>query len=541
MLQGTIADTYGLTRHGIHLDTSMNNVVAAVRSAGAIRPEERVAAGSIGAVVWVIASASVIGLALVLPAHEEHRTTLVLMGLGGVAWGAFSGLVLDYSRLPVWLIHLSTAAGAAAIAVAIWLSGGARSPAWACLFYVVVFAAYFLKPQAAAAYFAACVAVVLIVALGASSSARAGGTASLVVAAPAFVVLGAAIVVGKRYMWSLRRQAEQLAAEQGALRRVATAVVSGETADHFYELVSVEAGHLLGASGAAVLRLEDGAETTVLGSWSEDPDRRYPPGARFPVAGDSDLAKALSEGRTARILRPVAGGSVARLGYASSMVTPIRVDGRTWGFLAVVSVSPEALTAEHEDRLTEFGNLIATSITNIEDRAALTAQAATDALTGVANHRAFHDRLTADLARARRYGTPVSVAMIDVDRFKLVNDAGGHEAGDEMLIRVARCLSHAARTEDTLARVGGDEFAWILPETSGEEAVVAVQRASDAISAAAQLPRVTISAGVCDSGWTADPTELVRLADRALYSSKDHGRDQVRLYVPSSTDELAAH
>jgi diguanylate cyclase (GGDEF)-like protein len=518
----------------------MNRVVAGVRSAGAIRREERVAAGRVGAVVWVIASASVIGLALALPASEEHRTVLLLMGLSGCAWGAFSGLVLDYSRLPVCLIHLSTAAGTAAIAVAIGLSGGARSPAWVCLFYVVVFAGYFLEPQAAAAYFAACVAVVLIVALGASSSAQADGTASLVVAAPAFVMLGAAIVVGKRYMWSLRRHAEQLAAEQGALRRVATAVVSGEPAEHFYRLVSVEAGHLLGASGAAVLRLEDTSETTVLGSWSEDPDRRYAPGARFPMAGDSDLAKALFDGHTARILRPVAGGSVARLGYASSLVAPIKVGGRMWGFLAVVSVSPEALTSEHEARLTEFGNLIATSITNIEDRATLTAQAATDPLTGVGNHRTFHDRLTADLARARRYGTPMSVAMIDVDRFKLVNDVGGHEAGDEMLIRVARCLSDAARAEDTLARVGGDEFAWILPETSGEEAVVAVQRAREAISDVADLPRVTISAGVCDSSWTADPSELVRLADRALYSSKHHGRDQIRLYVPSSTDELAA-
>jgi diguanylate cyclase (GGDEF)-like protein len=520
----------------------MNRAIAGIRSAGEIRPEERVAAGRVGAVVWVIASVSVIGLALVLPGREEHRTTLVLMGLAGCAWGAFSGLVLDYSRLPVWLIHLSTAAGTVAIAVAIGLSGGARSPAWASLFYVVVFAAYFLKPRAAAAYFAACVAVELVVALSSSSSAQAEGTARLVVAAPAFVVLGAAIVVGKRYMWSLRLQAEQLAAEQGALRRVATAVVSGESAEDFYQLVSAEAGQLLGAGGAAVLRLQDDAETTVLGSWSVDPERRYPPGARFPVAGDSDLAKALSDGRTARILRPVAGGSVARLGYASSMVAPIRVSGRTWGFLAVVSVAPSALTSEHEDRLTEFGNLIAASITNIEDRAALTAQAATDALTGVGNHRTFHDRLTADLARARRYGTPVSVAMIDVDRFKLVNDFGGHEAGDEMLIRVARCLSEAARTEDTLARVGGDEFAWILPETSGPEAVVAVQRARAAITAAAQdLPRVTISAGVCDSGWTTDPTDLVRLADRALYSSKEHGRDQVRLYQPSSTDEFAAH
>ncbi len=145
------------------------------------------------------------------------------------------------------------------------------------------------------------------------------------------------------------------------------------------------------------------------------------------------------------------------------------------------------------------------------------------------------------MARARRYGTPLSVAMIDVDRFKLVNDAGGHEAGDEILVRVARCLSDATRAEDILARVGGDEFAWILPETVGEEAVRAVERARTAMSQGGdELPRVTLSAGICDTRYTADPTELVRLADRALYSSKENGRDQVRLYVPASSDELAA-
>jgi diguanylate cyclase (GGDEF)-like protein len=89
--------------------------------------------------------------------------------------------------------------------------------------------------------------------------------------------------------------------------------------------------------------------------------------------------------------------------------------------------------------------------------------------------------------------------------------------------------------------VGGDEFAWILPETGAAEAQAAVERARAAILATASsgLPRVTISAGICDSRWTSDPTELVRLADRALYSSKDHGRDQIRQYAPTGSDELA--
>jgi diguanylate cyclase (GGDEF)-like protein len=518
----------------------MKRAIAAVRSAGEIRREERVAAGNTGAVVWIIASLSVIAMALCLPAEQVHRGTVVGMGIGGCLWGAVSALCLDYRRRSVSLIHLSTATGVVAITVAIELSGGARSPAWACLFYVVVFAAYFFKPPAAIAYFIACVVADAVALIG-GGSAGAAGAATLVIAAPAFIVLGGAIVVGKRFLWRVRRQAERLAAEQGALRRVATAVVTGEPAGRFYAMVAVEAAQLLAAGAAAILRLDTPEQATIMGSWAQISDRQYRVGNVFPLAPDSDLARAMAVGRPIRVGQVDADSRLGRLGYGSSILAPVRVAGRIWGFLAVASPDAQGLTAEHEGRLTEFAGLISTAITSIEDRAALAAQASTDALTGVANHRTFHERLSADLARACRYGTVVSVAIIDVDHFKLVNDVGGHEAGDEMLIRVARCLSDATRAEDTLARVGGDEFAWILPETDADEARTAVERARSAIVAAdGQLPRVTVSAGICDSQWTSEPNELVRLADRALYSSKDHGRDQVRLYAPAGADELAA-
>jgi diguanylate cyclase (GGDEF)-like protein len=519
----------------------MKRAIAAVRSAGEIRREERAVAGHAGAVVWVIASLSVVAMAAALPDAQVHRDAVVAMGLGGCLWGGFSGLFLDYRRLPGWLIHLSTMAGVVAIGVAISLSGGARSPAWACLFYVVVYAAYFFKPLTAAAYFLACVLADVIALVGGTAGAGAEGTANLVIAAPAFIVLGVAIVVGKRFLFRVRRQAERLAAEQGALRRVATAVVSGEPADRFYQIVAVEAGQLLAAGAAGILRLDAPDQATILGSWAESANRTYRVGDTFAVAPDSDLARALAAARPVRVERVAAQSSVGRLGYGSSLVAPIQVAGRGWGFLAAASLGPHVFGPEHERRLTEFAALISTAITNIEDRAALAAQASTDALTGVANHRAFYERLAADMARARRYGSPLSVAMIDVDRFKLVNDAGGHEAGDEMLVRVARCLSEAARAEDLLARVGGDEFAWILPETVGAEAVLAVERARTAMAGSGeQAPRVTLSVGICDTRYTADPNELVRLADRALYSSKENGRDQVRLYTPATSDELAA-
>lgn len=520
----------------------LDRAVGSIRSAGALRDEERAAAGPIGAVVWAIASLSVVAMAVVLPSNDVHRTAVISLGVGGALWGSVSGLVLDYRRIPVWVIHASTVSGIAAIAAAVELSGGARSPAWACLFYVVVFSAYFFQPPAAFAYFLGCVAVELAVVIGSPGGSRPVALAKLMVAAPSFMIAGAAILAGKRFMWNLRLRSEELAAEQGALRRVATAVVDGEPADRFYQLVAVEAGQLLDASGAGILRLEPGEELVILGTWAREPERQYQRGTRIPVAAGSDLAKALDEGRPLRVGTHAPETELGALGYQSSIVAPLTVSGRTWGFLTVVAERVGAWTAEDERRLTEFGDLIAAAVTNIEDRAALSRQAATDALTGLANRRTLQDRLAADLARGRRHGTPVAVAIIDVDRFKLINDGSGHDAGDGVLIAVARALSSAARAEDTVARVGGDEFAWILPDTSGEEALFAVQRARASVGAAEPAqPRVTISAGVCDSAWTSDPAELLRLADRALYSAKYHGRDQVCVYSPRGADELAPH
>ncbi|MGH2914394.1 MAG: sensor domain-containing diguanylate cyclase [Solirubrobacteraceae bacterium] len=515
-----------------------NRFVARIRAAAEIRSEERRAAGRVGAVVWVIASLSVIAMGLVLPAGDVDRTVLIALAAGGCVWGSLSGLLLDYRKLPLWTIHLSTTAGIAAIAVSVVLSGGARSPAWACLFYVVVFAAYFFEPAAAGTYFAVCVAVELIVVLGFPHGPPAEGIAKLMVAAPSFIVLGGAIVAGKRFARNLRGQAERLAAEQGALRRVATAVVTGEPPSRFYELVAREAGQLLGSDGAGILRV-DGGEVMVLGSWALQAERQFTPGARFPIDPAGDLQHAIDRRQPVRVDSDVATTSLGMLGYESSIVSPIVVAGRTWGFLTVVVVHVAALTSDHERRLGEFGDLIATAVTSIEDREALASQAATDALTGLANRRTFLERLTGDLARGRRHGSPVSVAIVDVDHFKLINDSGGHEAGDQILASIGRKLSAAGRTEDTIARVGGDEFAWILPDTPGDQALSALERARHSIGAVDGPRRVTISAGVCDSIWSTDPAELVRFADRALYAAKGHGRNQVRLYAPSDADDFA--
>ncbi|HEX2232210.1 MAG TPA: GGDEF domain-containing protein [Thermoleophilaceae bacterium] len=154
--------------------------------------------------------------------------------------------------------------------------------------------------------------------------------------------------------------------------------------------------------------------------------------------------------------------------------------------------------------------------------------AATDALTGVANRYSFQNSLEAELERAARAGDDVSLAMLDIDRFKRLNDAHGHQVGDEVLKRVATLLSEHSRVYDTVARYGGEEFALILPATDRVETRAIVDRMRRQIEAVSNDPKVTISAGVATFPTDATTVDdLVAAADEALYESKRGGRNRV--------------
>jgi diguanylate cyclase (GGDEF)-like protein len=168
--------------------------------------------------------------------------------------------------------------------------------------------------------------------------------------------------------------------------------------------------------------------------------------------------------------------------------------------------------------------------------------AATDPLTGLVNHGEFHTRLEEEVKRARRHGRELSLVLMDLDHFKDVNDTRGHQSGDEVLGEVSRRLGTLARTGDVVGRVGGEEFGWLLPETSVLEAFQAAERARQTISGAPykEVGRMTLSAGVADLSDAADADELYRLADSALYWAKSHGRDITFRYSPEVADALGS-
>lgn len=161
-----------------------------------------------------------------------------------------------------------------------------------------------------------------------------------------------------------------------------------------------------------------------------------------------------------------------------------------------------------------------------------------DPLTGIANRRVFHLLLDKALQREEQCHSPLSVMMIDVDHFKKYNDYYGHQAGDECLIQVAKCLEDAVRsTQDVAARFGGEEFIMLLPDTTVQQAIEVAERIQQNLKALAiphagslVLPHVTMSLGIAiwEPGMSA--TRLIAQADAALYQAKEQGRNQWQLF-----------
>ncbi len=160
--------------------------------------------------------------------------------------------------------------------------------------------------------------------------------------------------------------------------------------------------------------------------------------------------------------------------------------------------------------------------------------ARTDALTGLANRRQFREIVDVELSRCRRYQRPLSLAYIDLDNFKEVNDSSGHSAGDSLLVAMAGALREELRDADTAARLGGDEFAVLFPEVDSEPARLASLRVHRALKAAAEQAGHPISASVGVVTCRTLPgsrDELIRMADQLMYSVKRTSKDTVACSV----------
>jgi two-component system, cell cycle response regulator len=164
--------------------------------------------------------------------------------------------------------------------------------------------------------------------------------------------------------------------------------------------------------------------------------------------------------------------------------------------------------------------------------------AMTDPLTGLYNRRRFNDVLKREFATTWRYQNELSCVMIDIDKFKAINDKYGHPVGDLVLKSIAGVLTESLREVDVATRYGGEEFALIMPHTSKRDAIVATNRIMEKIRAAEviagdEVVRFTVSMGIADMNDvdTNDMDDLIRAADLALYEAKRLGRNQTVAYT----------
>jgi diguanylate cyclase (GGDEF)-like protein len=182
---------------------------------------------------------------------------------------------------------------------------------------------------------------------------------------------------------------------------------------------------------------------------------------------------------------------------------------------------------------------VRTQLTVKRQRDALRALILTDALTGVANRRAFDERLDAEWRRCGRAGLPVALILVDIDHFKLYNDHYGHQAGDATLVQFATAMRRAAaRTQDLVARYGGEEFAILLPQLDGRGATGVAHRLMTELeqmaiphAASPTASRLTASMGIACMvpGEHSVPADLIQVADALLYQAKAEGRNRYKV------------
>jgi two-component system, cell cycle response regulator len=227
----------------------------------------------------------------------------------------------------------------------------------------------------------------------------------------------------------------------------------------------------------------------------------------------------------------------------SAALLPLPRNDRATGALCFGSRDPTRFTRHHgTDFLAHLGAVAAVCLENAVNRARLLRAGITDFLTGWHNRRYLQQRLKEELARAQRRGGTIACLMIDIDRFKGINDGYGHLAGDNALKEVAQRVDTQIRTMDTAARFGGDELAILLPEAGAAEAATLAERIREVIAAVpfaltAEIERtLTVSVGVASVSPGRHETDLKAVADRlladadaALYRAKAMGRNRVQM------------
>ncbi len=327
---------------------------------------------------------------------------------------------------------------------------------------------------------------------------------------------------------SARATLDEVSFADGCFRRL-------DRPDALCRFVLARLGRAVGSRRTSLMLLDD-ARTGLFVKAARGMDPSLVGRVRIALSGG--LA-----GRSASLGRVIAGraavgGPRAYLGSAYVLL-PLGRDGRCEGVVSLTELPGDVVPSDDVLRsVRRMGDRAGRALgaaRRIEQAEVLSA---TDELTSLPNRRSFERALHREMERCRRAGTPLAVALLDIDHFKQLNDKYGHPAGDRILIQVARRIAGAFRETDLVCRWGGEEFAVLLPalaEGTASEALSVVERARAAVAGkpltlgpGLPCPVASISGGVAIyPTHGADAVEVLRRADEALYAAKRTGRDRV--------------
>ncbi|MDX6581750.1 MAG: hypothetical protein QOI10_934 [Solirubrobacterales bacterium] len=297
----------------------------------------------------------------------------------------------------------------------------------------------------------------------------------------------------------------------------------------------------LGVEGAVVFQLGEGGESVSMVAGAGLPEGSLGP-RRFPLSDSAEVGYTISTGEPVIVEKMETEArfkpslEVLELGVVSSLSVPIEGRSRPFGVLNVHTYEPRPFSEDEVDFLTAIATLVAVAVERDREEQATRHAALHDPLTGLPNRTLVLDRLGQALARRRREGVEVSVLMLDLDRFKNINDSLGHAAGDEVLLAVAPRLTDAVRPADTVARLGGDEFVVICPDVDGTRGATEIaKRLASAVNRPLMLNSgehfFTVSTGITLATSDEDsPDSLLRDVDAAMYRAKERGRGRYELF-----------
>jgi diguanylate cyclase (GGDEF)-like protein len=320
-------------------------------------------------------------------------------------------------------------------------------------------------------------------------------------------------------------EALEQAQEEGRRNRMLGELAGTIDLDEVLTRTLDAAGALPGVD-AALARLDTTGETPIVATLGLTTDEAQRQGIAGPPGGPEARAISLVYQYPAELATSDGPTGLIHSGLA----VPIPGESGSIGFIAVFSRSRSHSWADDEVReLEELALRAGPAIENAKRFREARQLADLDALTGLHNRRYFHETLSREVARAQRYDRRLALIVLDLDDFKAINDRIGHLAGDAVIAESAERVRDVVRSADIACRVGGDEFAVIMPESTLADADQLYRRLQAAVSArpVGQAGRLSFSAGVAELMPDDDPTAFFERSDEALYRAKERGKAQV--------------